>query len=141
MNGAEAEKAPALGISVQCAAGEATLVFQTHVDQATDKATLDELVDRLTAVAARQKAKVDLVDVEKNLKVSERDLGRMRDDRARVELALTAPQEGRRNPNRVDLAKLQQQRDQADINEKRYEENIRELREMQVALKAIIAGS
>lgn len=132
--------APALGISVQCAAGDTQIVFQTHVAQDTDKGALDMLVDRLTAVAARQRAKVDLVEAEKNLAVSERELMRMREDRQRVEAALLAPQEGRRNQNRVDLAKLQQQRDQADITEKRYEENIRELRELVTKNKALLTG-
>lgn len=132
---------PALGISVQCAAGECQIVFQTHVAQTADKVALDALVDRLTAVAARQKAKVDLVDAEKNLATSERTLVQMRENRGRVEEALTAgPQEGRRNPSRHDQVKLQREREQADITEKQYEQNIRELRDIVAKHKAVIAG-
>lgn len=133
--------APALGISIQCTAGTSQLVFQTHVPQESNKAALDALVDRLTAVADRQKAKADLIDMRKNLKVQEAQLVRMREDRGRIETAAAVPQDGRRNPNRAaDSQKLEQQRQQADANEKRMGEIITEVRNDIAAAEAVVAG-
>lgn len=133
--------APALGVSVQCAAGESTIVFQTHIPlEDANKAKLDSMVDMLTAVAARQKAKVELVEMRKNLKVNEDQLVRMREDRVRVERDLTAPAEGRRNQDR-NAAELTKQRGQADANEKRFGEIIRDIKEAIAATEAVIAGT
>lgn len=133
------KRGPALGVSFQGLGG--ALVFQTHVDQNTSVADLNALVDKLDRVAKRQQAKLDLVDLEKNLKVNEDQVLRMREDRARVEQQLTAPQEGRRNPNRAtDDAKLRQAREQADVTEKRYVEIIGGFREQITAAKALIAA-
>jgi hypothetical protein len=131
--------APALGISVQCAAGDSQIVFQTHVAQETPKAELDALVDRLSAVAARQKAKVTLDEAKRNRKANVVQLERLREDRTRVEAMLAAPQEGRRNQDR-NAADLKQKREQADANEKRFMEIIREADDEIAALEAVIAG-
>jgi hypothetical protein len=130
---------PALGISVQCGAGECQIVFQTHVPQVTDKATLDALVDRLTAVAARQKAKVTLDELERNRESNVVQLTNMREDRARVEAVLTAPQEGRRGDRRNEQD-LRTKREQADANEKRLLEIIGRFDKEIAAAKAVIAG-
>lgn len=131
--------APALGISVQCTAGDSVIVFQTHVDQATDDAALNTLLDRLTKAAARQKAKAELPALEQRLKVETAQLTRLREDRTRIESALSAPQEGRRNQDR-NAADLKVKRDQADATEKRYIEIIADINETIAATQALIAG-
>lgn len=131
--------APALGIIVQCASEGSTITFQTHVAQDTDKAALDALVDRVAAVATRQKAKSDLEAMRKNLKVNETQLTRMREDRLRIETTLAAPQDGRRGTQRNE-ADLKQKREQADVNEARMVAIITEAKEEIAATEALIAG-
>lgn len=95
----EIVKAPALGISIQSTAGGHQIVFQTHVDQATSKEELDKLTDRFIAVANRQQAKSDLIELEKNREVQIQQLENLRADRARIDMALAAsaePNNGRR---------------------------------------------
>lgn len=135
------EKAPALGISVRAAIGDAELVFQTHVDAVATKADLDTLVDRLMAVAARQKAKAELPQLRTALKREEDTLVRMREDRARVEAQLAVPQDGRRAPNRAADQTLAKQRADADVNEKRMAGMIADARDLIAAAEATIAGT
>lgn len=132
--------AEALGISIQAQAGAAQIVFQTYVPQDTGPKELNALVDRLAKVAKRQQAMHELVDLRKNLKVSEDTLARMLEDRARID-ALPAPAaaEGRRLPNRHQQEQLAAQRAQADANEKRYREIITEARRTIAETEAIIA--
>lgn len=132
--------APALGISVQVTAGSAQLVFQTHVPQETTAEALSELVDRVQAVAKRQQAIADLVELRRSLKGDEQTLVRMREDRARIDALQAAPQEGRRNPNRAADADLAKQRSQADATEKRMVEIINNTRQ-QIADTEAIAGA
>lgn len=135
------EKAPALGFSIMLQAGTAQLTFQTFIDRDADIAAINELVDKVTTVLDRQKAKADLVDMRKHLKVQEAQLVRMREDRGRIETAAAIPQDGRRNPNRAqDAQKLEQQRQQADVNEKRMGEIITEARNEIAAAEAVVAG-
>lgn len=130
---------PALGISVQCAAGDAQIVFQTHVAQDVDAASINALLDRLTKAAARQKAKAELPALEKRLKVETKQLERLREDRTRIEASLATPQKGRRNPQRNEV-QLKHQREQADATEKRFMEIIAEITETITATQALIAG-
>lgn len=96
----EVVKAPALGISIQSTAGAHQIVFQTHVDQETPKEELDTLTDRWIAVVARQQAKADLVELEKNREVQVTQLTSLRENLSRVDQKLTesAPSDGRRAP-------------------------------------------
>lgn len=132
--------APALGISVQVQAGTAQLVFQTHVPQDASTGVLNELVDRIQKVAKRQQAVADLAELQKNLKVNEQQLVRMREDRARIDALSAAPQEGRKNPNRAADADLTKQRSQADANDRRMQEIIADIRQ-QIADTEAIAGA
>lgn len=132
-------KVPALGVSLTALGG--ALVFQTFVDRDVSVQDLNALVDKFDMVGRRQQAKLDLVELEKNLKVNEDQLVRMREDRGRIEQQLAAPQEGRRNPQRgADEAKLRQSRDQADATEKRMIEVIENFRVQIDAAKALIAA-
>lgn len=130
---------PALGISIQAAVGDGLqIVFQTHVDQATPPKELNAMLDRLTAATKRQQAKVDLVALEKNLKVNLAQLERQREDRSRIEATLSTPDPTRRLTNKNE-ADLKQKREQADVNEKRMQDMIRDIQEEITKTQALIA--
>lgn len=135
---AEVIKEPALGISIQCQAGTTGIVFQTFVEKDAGLKEINGLLDRVTKAAARQQAKVDLVELEKNLKVNMDQLVRMREDRARIEARSAAPQEGRRNQTRAPVLN-EQQREQADANDKRLGEIIGDMIKQIDDTKAVIA--
>lgn len=135
----ETVKAPALGISIQVAAGPGVqIVFQTHVDQETPLPELNKLVDGYMRAADRQRAKADLLELERALKTQEDTLRYQREDRARIE-AMTPPVDANRRLPKPVEEKNKVQRAQADANDKRLTDIIAGMREQIEATKAIIA--
>ena len=101
MDDSKGEKVPALGISLnaQFAQGR-SVVFQTYVDLEVSKEVLDQLMDKLNAVADRQEAFYAIDQAERQLEVETNAMKnmarRLEEIEANIRLKMTA--EGRRNP-------------------------------------------
>lgn len=132
-------EAAALGISVQLEFPGGTLVFQTHVPQDTGKAVLDEMTDRLIAVADRQRAKNTVIELKRNKETQVAQLHNLREDRARIDADIAAPAEdGRRKP-RPDQSQTRA-REQSVVMEHKLVDIIKRMDEQIAEAEGVIAG-
>lgn len=126
MNDSKGETAPALGISLSAQyAGGRTVVFQTHVPQDMAQEKLDDMMDKLNAVADRQEAFYAQEQARRQLEVEENALVNMTRRLGEVEgnMQLAASAEGRRNakPSPKDEMQRKQALDTIEEGKKRVD--------------------
>lgn len=104
MNGSKGEtvETPALGVSMELQyAGGRKMVFQTHVAQDTDSATLDGLLDKMNASADRAEAYYAQEQARRQLEVEELAATNIAKRLSEVEANIqtkSVAEGGRRNP-------------------------------------------
>ena len=114
-------------------AGKDDLTFQIAVDSTADRETIFQVMDTISAVAAREQLKSDLAEKRKALKVAqtqpaemEKEIERMRVGRLAYLAARDALRPGRRLPPEenkkqvADLAKFDEQIEQAALARKNF---------------------
>ena len=124
MDDSKGETAPALGISLSAQFAQArSVVFQTHVALDVGKATLDQLMDKLNAVADRQEAYYAIEGAQKQLEVETNALQNYARRLEEIEVNITTKMtaEGRRNPKLTAQDEMQkkQARDTLEEGHKR----------------------
>ena len=124
MDDSKGGTATALGISLSAQFAQArSVVFQTHVGLDVSKETLDQLMDKLNAVADRQEAFYAIEGAQKQLEVETNALQnyarRFEEIEANIQIKMTA--EGKRNPKLTaqDEVQKKQARDTLEEGKKR----------------------